>query len=115
MAVKWDFEYLKNCNNKKWLKEHPDRYRPFIRERLWGFFYDLRTAKRAVRENWGDNFDEAYYYNGAIVEQVNEGYFNYSRKRRWFFKHKNKNRKNLKLVEIKEPKYYNRIIGLTMG
>jgi len=114
MAVKWDFEYIKNYDNKEWLIANPTR-RIVIRDRLWGFFRDLRTAKRSVRQNCGDNFDEAGYYNGAIVEEINEGYFRYSRKRRWFFKHKNLRARHVTLVDMKEPKYYRNIVGLTMG
>lgn len=114
MAVSWDFEYLEKFEDKEWSKANPKR-RPYVRSRLWGYFRSLETAKTAVMENWGLNFDEAGYYNGAIIERVSEGYCNYhlDMDHRFFFRRSEK--LNEFMEEMPEPKYYKYIIGLTMG
>lgn len=116
LAVKWDWEFLDRSRDSEWFRANRSR-RPLIRDRLWGFFRDFETAERAVRENWGSNFDEAGYYNGAIIEEVQEGYAHFNREHRWFYRHRaDYKHGDIHLLErMPEPEWYRNRVALTLG
>ena len=60
--------YLVRCYSLN-LKSFDDR---IIRERTWGFYKSLRTARKCVKENWTDLF-EAGYYNYAVIMKMPQG------------------------------------------
>lgn len=106
MAVKWaDYDLHDKAQEKAG--------KPIIRERLWGYFRDRDRAIQAVMENWGANFDEAGYYDGAIIEEVAEGYFESQHDQRWFYRRAAG--EEWKMEEIPEPVWFKQVCGLTMG
>jgi len=105
MAVKWDWDKIETEES------------PIKRDRLWGYFASFEMAERAVLENWGDNFDEAGYYNGAVIEEVTEGYFEWDWERRWFYRHRPdyKDGDAHLLERMPEPRYYKNVVAITLG
>lgn len=142
MAVEWDHEYLaasKGTRYKKgqtlaqqmetpaykkftkWLDAHLKRedgsHRSYIvRRRVWGWTSRREDAFHWVRRNGGDDFDEAGYYNGAVVEEVQEGGCSWTHNR-WFFRHgkPGKDGRCVRLVKMREPDCLRQIVGLTLG
>src|SRR3954470_15399574 len=104
MAVCWDRDKIQTDQGIK-------------RRRLWGFFGTFSAAERAVLENWGDNFDEAGYYNGAIIEEVSEGYFDWDKEHRWFYRHRldYKDGDPQLLEPMPEPPYFKNVVAITLG
>lgn len=86
----------------------------FENERTWGWFSTRARAHKAISKG-GVYFELCGPFNGAIIEEVEEG-ITFSRKR-WFYKLKPNLKKSdrIRFIPMKEPKHMRQICALTMG
>lgn len=76
--------------------------------RTWGWFTDLKIAKKAVEENWGDIFEGLYWM--AVIEETPEGIVTNLPTKEYWFKWKG-TWENGSYKPIKKPKECKDIVG----
>ena len=77
--------------------------------RTVGYFEDLETAEKCVKENWEDIY-EAGYYKYAVIEDVEPGLYQSCESTPIFFKWKDGS-----YQEIDKPKELEPFVGFTIG
>lgn len=53
------------------------------RQRMWGYYKDLKTAQDCIKENWTDIYENGYY-NFALINEMEEGVTISPKKQHWF-------------------------------
>lgn len=90
--------------------EKSKKYFSIIDNRAWGWFKDLKTAKKCVKGNWGDLHELSYNY--VVIEKFQEGILNQPRE--WWFKWK-KSAEYGTFVPTKKPHQLEGVIGFGLG
>ena len=70
------------------------------RQRMWGYFKDLKTAEACVLENWTDIYENGYY-NFALINEMEEGVVVSPNKQNWYKVTYVKKANNPKVVKLK--------------
>jgi len=96
-------------------KNGPRRIKDVIRTRLIGWYSDLATAQKCVKEDWAD-FDEGRYYNYIVIEKNTEGLYNMGvdldEQYEWWYQF---DCKQEKWIICEKPIYLEGTIGFGMG
>lgn len=100
--------YVKQPEKPDWPTDYKDR--------IVGFYFDLKTAKKCVDEDWA-GFSEGGYYNFIVIERLTQGIYpfvqnalesNYT----WWYKHDD----NLKKwLPCQIPKCFHNVCGFSIG
>lgn len=77
--------------------------------RCWGFFSDKEKAVQSLHENWFDMRENVYDY--AVIEEYEEGLFNYTGKRQWF----QWDEERQGYFEIEEPNGVKHVVCFAIG
>lgn len=90
------------------------KYLTIRNQRAWGYFFDLKIAKKCVEENWGNLFE--FRYNYVVIERIKEGLLTVPHKE-WWYKWVYSNRKTHKgkFIPAKKPSEYTNIVGFGLG
>ena len=81
--------------------------------RVVGYFEDLETAKKCVKENWGDIYEDGYY-KYAVIEDVEDGLYRSAESKPQFYKWVG-DIKTGGYRPIKRPRALKNIFGFTIG
>ena len=95
---------------------HPNQHKHFtiIDKRTWGWFSELKDAKRAIKENWADMYEGDYEY--AVIEKTAEGILHGGRlPREWWFKWEGSWEKGGYKPGDFKPQEYHNVIGFGLG
>ena len=81
-----------------------------VRKRCVGYFPDLKTADRCVRENWGDIY-ECGHYNHVVIEVKEPGLYSLTIDEFWY----QWDLKSERYLGRSKPETLKRIVHFGMG